>query len=207
MWPNPQFSVDLVTFTEEILNRKLHFLCNDNNNYLISIWPLNAASHVLLSVKSQKKFSKLLSTFTNLGKVSFQIPLQSFNFCNVWKLQLKSCKVLIWLQIFKHVVKGAIKSIFFNFQTICDQQIGKNATQLKPFPMHYGYWDGQQNVGMLVFILTLHCYTFDFQFSTGNALKMTFQNVLKSSCLEISWWKYIERAPSKMFSKNFAIGV
>ena len=26
MWPNPQFPADLVTFTEEILNRKLHFL-------------------------------------------------------------------------------------------------------------------------------------------------------------------------------------
>ena len=25
MWPNPQFPADLVTFTEEILNRKLHF--------------------------------------------------------------------------------------------------------------------------------------------------------------------------------------
>ena len=28
MWPNPQISADLVTFTEETLNRKLHFLCN-----------------------------------------------------------------------------------------------------------------------------------------------------------------------------------
>ena len=27
MWPNPQFPADLVTFTEEILNGKLHFLC------------------------------------------------------------------------------------------------------------------------------------------------------------------------------------
>ena len=27
MWPNPKFAADLVTFTEEILNRKLHFLC------------------------------------------------------------------------------------------------------------------------------------------------------------------------------------
>ena len=27
MRPNPQFPADLVTFTEEILNRKLHFLC------------------------------------------------------------------------------------------------------------------------------------------------------------------------------------
>ena len=26
MWPNPQFPVDLVTSTEEILNGKLHFL-------------------------------------------------------------------------------------------------------------------------------------------------------------------------------------
>ena len=26
MWPNPQVTTDLVTFTEEILNRNLHFL-------------------------------------------------------------------------------------------------------------------------------------------------------------------------------------
>ena len=29
MWPNLQFSADLVTFTEEILNGKLHFLYSD----------------------------------------------------------------------------------------------------------------------------------------------------------------------------------
>ena len=28
MWPNPQETKDLVTFTEEIFNEKLHFLCN-----------------------------------------------------------------------------------------------------------------------------------------------------------------------------------
>ena len=28
MWPNSQFSADLVTFTEEIINGKLHFLCS-----------------------------------------------------------------------------------------------------------------------------------------------------------------------------------
>ena len=28
MWPNLQFPADLVTFTEEILNGKLHFLCS-----------------------------------------------------------------------------------------------------------------------------------------------------------------------------------
>ena len=28
MWPNPQKTADFVTFTEEILNEKLHFLCS-----------------------------------------------------------------------------------------------------------------------------------------------------------------------------------
>ena len=31
MWPNPQFPEDLVTFTEEILNWKIHFLCSETN--------------------------------------------------------------------------------------------------------------------------------------------------------------------------------
>ena len=30
MWPNPQETADLVTFTEEILNGKLHFLYSDD---------------------------------------------------------------------------------------------------------------------------------------------------------------------------------
>ena len=29
MWLNPQETADLVSFTEEILNGKLHFLCSD----------------------------------------------------------------------------------------------------------------------------------------------------------------------------------
>ena len=28
MWPNPQDTADLVTFTKEIFNGKFHFLCN-----------------------------------------------------------------------------------------------------------------------------------------------------------------------------------
>ena len=36
MWPNPEVPADLVTFTEEILCGKLHFLCSD---YLISFCP------------------------------------------------------------------------------------------------------------------------------------------------------------------------
>ena len=35
MWPNLQFPVDLVTFTEEILNGKLHFLCSFNQVIIV----------------------------------------------------------------------------------------------------------------------------------------------------------------------------
>ena len=32
MWPDPQETADLVTFTEEIFNVKLHFLCSEGNS-------------------------------------------------------------------------------------------------------------------------------------------------------------------------------
>ena len=34
MWSNPQKTEDLVTFTEEILNGKLHFMCSEQANHL-----------------------------------------------------------------------------------------------------------------------------------------------------------------------------
>ena len=45
MWPNPLETADLVTFTEEILNGKLHVLCNAalgmdyfKNKSIIDLW-------------------------------------------------------------------------------------------------------------------------------------------------------------------------
>ena len=37
MWPNPQFPADFITFIEDILNGKLHFLCTD----AVSRWYLS----------------------------------------------------------------------------------------------------------------------------------------------------------------------
>ena len=44
MWPNPQFSADLVTFTEEILTRKLHFLCRENSDLIY--YTVNLMTHI-----------------------------------------------------------------------------------------------------------------------------------------------------------------
>ena len=46
MWPNLQFPADLVTFTEEIFNEKLHFLS-------------------VLVLQSITKFGKKITFFTN----------------------------------------------------------------------------------------------------------------------------------------------
>ena len=46
MWPNRHFPADLVTFTEKILNGKLHFLCSGYDNVLLLYqfsWWLNLA--------------------------------------------------------------------------------------------------------------------------------------------------------------------
>ena len=34
MWPNPQETSDLITFTEEIPNGKLNFLCSEGGAYM-----------------------------------------------------------------------------------------------------------------------------------------------------------------------------
>ena len=33
MWPNPQETADLVTFTEKIFNGELHFLCSERGGW------------------------------------------------------------------------------------------------------------------------------------------------------------------------------
>ena len=37
MWPNPQETTDLVKFTEEILNGKLHFFVQWNNKFRLRL--------------------------------------------------------------------------------------------------------------------------------------------------------------------------
>ena len=65
MWPNPHFAADLVTFTEEILNGKLHFLCSAtgiskiNNSFLrIFFFLFNVLSEKLINFASKEHFLK-----------------------------------------------------------------------------------------------------------------------------------------------------
>ena len=58
MWPNPQETADLVTFTEEILNGKLHF----------------SAGFGFIEIEGDiaKKYFKTISSFSQVSNLCFQ---------------------------------------------------------------------------------------------------------------------------------------
>ena len=69
MWPNPQERVDFVTFIEENLNGKLHFLCS------VKSTAHNLTSHDLLFSRNEER------THTDRLKVFFTLKrkhLQAF---------------------------------------------------------------------------------------------------------------------------------
>ena len=79
MWPNPQQTVDLVTFAEEIINGKLHFLC--------TCFQINASS-VILEKKFGQKLKKKQREFDNSRKLWY-LPFRNFWLAlpkiNLWK--------------------------------------------------------------------------------------------------------------------------
>ena len=60
MWPSPQETADLVTFTEEILNRKLHFLNSDNRTITCLQIVLTSDIQNRCSEKIHKAHKKIL---------------------------------------------------------------------------------------------------------------------------------------------------
>ena len=77
MWPNPQFSADLVTYTEQILNGKLHFLYSEtsigsltNSFYdpaLATISAFRLPPEVILSLKYGQKTLEWIILYIQLG--------------------------------------------------------------------------------------------------------------------------------------------
>ena len=79
MWSNSQKTEDFVTFTEEILNRKFHFLCSDIYIY-IYISKERQREYNTESTIISYQTAKSLSNFKNGLKVkqpsTLKMPLQ-----------------------------------------------------------------------------------------------------------------------------------
>ena len=73
MWPNPQETADLITFTGEILNRKLHFLCNVSSFIIFHhvYWNLSSFSFIRRQVYhkfSNRRFLENLNVFIQIKR-------------------------------------------------------------------------------------------------------------------------------------------
>ena len=73
MWPNREFSDDFVTFAEEILNGKLHFLCSAETHFIFVYFTLFFLNDRRLSLLGYAKepscvgFDGLLQLFDFFG--------------------------------------------------------------------------------------------------------------------------------------------
>ena len=79
MWPNPQETADLVTFTKEILNGKLYFLCSGRSDR-----DLSEASHAGWEVLARD-----CNQFNNILRLSDVLPNVPFTtsetMCSTYK--------------------------------------------------------------------------------------------------------------------------
>ena len=100
MWPNPQFPADLVPFTEEILNGKLHFLRSVSSNLQPSPDNFNEgqknAKIPLEIIKSCKSFNKLTTYKSHTKIQTTSVPKKNKN-----KPHCKFLKFAVILHTFK----------------------------------------------------------------------------------------------------------
>ena len=106
MWANPQIPADLVTFTEEFLNAKLHFLCSVNREW----------SKVL---KALDKSINVAPILFSLFRLFFQCSIIFSNACCVlWFLwnSAKNFEILPLINVLireKIIIKFVIHVVLF----------------------------------------------------------------------------------------------
>ena len=98
MWPNPQEKADLITFTEEILNGKLHFLYSDADieNSIFSNFSCGARY--------------LLDLFFTTSTLCVQTIRPSLSIAP--QKEVHSLRLLTWVFSDLQPIKPDIKSIF-----------------------------------------------------------------------------------------------
>ena len=82
MWPNPQFPADLVTFTEEILNGKRHFLCSDVRYKIYRV-----VTFTPKQLTSEVNHSRIIDSDNNPKPSGFIFYVETITYLNFFDLQ------------------------------------------------------------------------------------------------------------------------
>ena len=115
MWPNPQLSADLVTFTEEILNGKLHFLCSAIFN-LRAFWGRAPHSLALKLTKNKANTLNLAGTKNNIKVWGY------FNFAYIDTYSFKILESYYKLVTVIQTLLLDIRAIFFNLVAVAEEE-------------------------------------------------------------------------------------
>ena len=129
MWPNPLETPDLVTFTEEILNGKLHFLCSED---LVVYKPVayKKAVHIPDTKYSSVHCRSLLfnKVVEHFGLLLLRIILTNLSLVDtVWlplSLNIKSlAKIFVDSFLLTQIILSSNYSKCFNFFSISNSCI------------------------------------------------------------------------------------
>ena len=118
MWANPQFPANLVTFTEEILNGKLNFLCSDLEreshskpllcSCVLDTYPLSLEATTILHLPQEtynRRFSENIPTHLQKGLVVATIIHRSFTLIHAFScpylMEHKDSKLYFRLPFYK----------------------------------------------------------------------------------------------------------
>ena len=100
MWPTPQVTADLATFTEEIVNGKLHFLCS-------TYCPFQHVIYCLF--KNQRQISTQGSNIFCCSKIHYKFCQGQYGLTHIWSSILqKFLSKLGYFLVFKRLFKNFI---------------------------------------------------------------------------------------------------
>ena len=99
MWPNPQERADLVTFTAEIFNGKLHFLCSVRKRLLAGVLQKKLLLKTFTKFKGKYLCCSLFLTKLRLFSLQlYQRPWRSCCVCSVCNFLKDSDTVVAFVQ-------------------------------------------------------------------------------------------------------------
>ena len=80
MWPNPKVTTDLVTYTEEIINGNLHFLCSEIDQYDLSYFILKRADYRNYQIFLNRRYY-LVTEYSRSWKFDFSCCVKKIEIC------------------------------------------------------------------------------------------------------------------------------
>ena len=147
MWPNPQESADMVTFTEENLIRKLNFLCSVLNRKVANSKNLkkktNLISFYFFMFGKKRDFLGIFCKTIYEDHIKWTIPSLNFSFVDK---RLKIPNPFVWTREhycmlnYDSLKLGAFKDKIIPIGKWRENSIGDNFFSIKALSKKFGTW-------------------------------------------------------------------